>query len=90
MSGIDTEKRIKCVVACHNAAGESDFYFCFVTCAANEYDIGRHYEIAEDAAEGEGYGGPMVVFDENDGPDWLFERFDWRQADNVISDELEV
>jgi hypothetical protein len=68
---------IKCVVACVNASGESDFYFCRVTCSPDEYDEGAHYEIAEDAASSEGYDGPMVVFDENDGPNWLFEHFVW-------------
>jgi hypothetical protein len=71
---------IKCVVACRNASGESDFFFCKVECSQNQYDVGDHYDIAEDAARDEGYDGPMVVFDENDGPDFLFDHFVWESA----------
>jgi hypothetical protein len=68
---------IKCVVACRNASGESDFYFCKVECSED------HYELAEDSAREEGYEGPMVVFDENDGPDFLFDHFVWESASVV-------
>ena len=71
---------VKCVVACRNAEGASDFYFCRVECAEAQYDIGEHYEKAEEMAESDGYEGPFVVFDENDGPDWLFDRFVWKSA----------
>lgn len=76
---------IECVVACRNAEGVSDFYFCKVECSESEYDIGEHYDIAENAALEEGYEGPFVVFDENDGPDWLFDHFVWESA-SVIKD----
>lgn len=77
----------KCVVACFNASGEPDFYFCKVECEQDKYNEGTHYELAEDAAEGEGYSGPMVSFDENDGPDFLFEHFVWDSADTIVEDE---
>jgi hypothetical protein len=71
---------VKCVVAAHNAAGEPDFYFCKVRCTDPDYNDGGHYEEAINAATAEGYEGPFVVFDENDGPAWLFERFVWSSA----------
>jgi hypothetical protein len=74
---------IKCVVACRNASGESDFYFCKVECSEEQYDVGDHYELAEDSAREEGYEGPMVVFDENDGPDFLFDHFVW-ESESVV------
>lgn len=74
---------IKCVVACRNASGESDFYFCKVECSEEQYDVGDHYELAEDSAREEGYEGPMVAFDENDGPDFLFDHFVWESASVV-------
>jgi len=74
---------IKCVVACRNAEGASDFYFCKVECSEEQYDVGDHYELAEDWAREEGYEGPMVVFDENDGPDFLFDHFVWESASVV-------
>lgn len=71
---------IKCVVACRNAGGEADFYFCKVECDEGQYDVGDHYEAAVQMAVGEGYEGPYVVFDDNDGPDWLFDHFVWDSA----------
>lgn len=71
---------VKCVVACHNASGESDFYFCKVKCKQVQYDVGEHYDLAEDSAREDGYEGPMVVFDENDGPNFLFDHFVWESA----------
>lgn len=71
---------IKCVVACRNCEGVPDFYFCKVKCSQEQYDNGEHYEIAEDAASKEGYEGPLLAYDENDGPDWLFDHFVWESA----------
>lgn len=74
---------VKCVVACRNASGESDFYFCKVKCSQDQYDVGEHYDMAENHAREEGYEGPMVVFDENDGPSFLFDHFVWESASIV-------
>lgn len=71
---------VKCVVACRNAEGSSDFYFCKVECDENQHDLGYHYEVAEEMAVADGYEGPYVVFDENDGPSWLFDHFVWESA----------
>jgi hypothetical protein len=79
---------IRCVVACRESAGAADFYACNVDLPEDEYDVGTHYEMAEAAAENEGYVGSMVSFDENDGPDWLFLHFNWDEVD-TIADELE-
>ena len=78
---------IKCVVACRNAEGASDFYFCKVECSEAEYDVGDHYDVAEQSAEDEGYEGPMVAFDENDGPEWLFDHFVWDSASVITSED---
>lgn len=74
---------IKCVVACHNASGSPDFYFCIVNCTEPEYELGVHYDIAESSANEQGYDGPFVVFDEKECPDWLLERFVWASASTV-------
>jgi hypothetical protein len=71
---------IKCVVACHNASGEPDFYFCKVDCSKKQYDSGDHYTAAHGAALDNGYEFPMVAFDEWDAPSWLFEHFLWESA----------
>ena len=79
---------IKCVVAAMTSNGP-DFFFCKVKCAQDAYDNGVHYEIAEDAAAQDGYERPMVSFDENDGPAWLFERFVWASASTVTADDVD-
>jgi hypothetical protein len=33
---------VKCVVACHNASGTPDLFFCKVGCSEQEYDVGEH------------------------------------------------
>lgn len=71
---------VKCVIACHNASGEPDLFFCKVTCTKQEYGNGDHYERAENYAKDQGYSGPMVVFDEHDGPKALFDLFVWESA----------
>lgn len=74
---------VKCVVACYNASGEPDLFFCKVRCTEEEYSYGDHYEKAEDYAVEQGYSGGMVVFDENDGPKALFDLFVWESATTV-------
>ena len=81
--------KIKCVTACYNAHGEPDFHFCIVDCTQEQYDAGDHYIEANTAAlhagyEGEGrYKTLMIVFDENDGPKFLFDHFEWGSASVV-------
>lgn len=65
---------IKCVVAATNAQGSPDFYPVVVEVTQEQYDEGEHYEIAMGLATDQGYEGDMVVFDENDGPAFLFEN----------------
>lgn len=79
---------VKCVVAAMTSNGP-DFFFCKVRCAQDDYDNGLHYEIAEDAAGNDGYERPMVAYDENDGPDWLFDRFVWASASIVTADDVD-
>jgi len=69
-------------VACVNSNGESDFFFCKVICTLDEYDSGHHYEKAEQAACDEGYGHPMIAFDEMDPPmkAGLKDLFIWESA----------
>lgn len=71
---------VKCVVACHNASGEPDFYFCIIQCNESDYELGRHYDMVEVYAKEQGYEGPFVVYDENECPEWLLEHFVWESA----------
>lgn len=74
---------IKCVIACHNAAGSPDLFFCKVNCAEKDYGNGEHYDRAQNEARNQGYEGPMVAFDENDGPKALFDLFVWDSATTI-------
>ncbi len=79
---------IKTVTAVTNANGEPDFTFCIVECSQEDYDYGIHYEIAKDQAYIDGYEGETVVFDEKDGPSFLFDHFVWESATTVKDEDL--
>ena len=66
---------IKCIVACHTADGFPTFFACIVECDESEAEVNRHYALATAEALKFGYTGPLVVFDEDDGHDFLFEQF---------------
>lgn len=68
-------KKIKCVVACFDSQGKPTFFPCIIECTEQEYEIGEHYCMAREKAREAGYENSMVVFDQHDGPKWLFERF---------------
>jgi hypothetical protein len=77
--------KIKCLVAVRNAGGTPDVYPVIVTCNQEGYDDGQHYDAAVEAASEAGYDatGSTLVYDENDGPAWLFNHFDWEKARRV-------
>jgi len=70
---------VRMVVAAHGNDGP-DLYFCKVECSQEQYDDGDHYDSAEFSADANGYGHPMVTFDENDPPKPLFDLFNWDSA----------
>lgn len=74
--------KIRCVVACRDASGSPDFYPCTVRVSQNQYEEGVHYDKAKELADGDGYESTdfAPVFDEYDGPDWLFRH--------VFADEM--
>lgn len=74
---------VRCVVACTGGNGPT-FYPVVVECPEYMYEDGDHYELAREAAEDQRYDGPFVVFDDRDGPDWLFDQFEWTRAIVVI------
>jgi hypothetical protein len=79
---------VKCVVAGYTLGGEPDFYFCNVECTKEEFDSRDHCDTAEAeaAALNSLVVDNMVVFDEFDGPDWLFKYFAWHTATTVRAD----
>lgn len=76
---------VKTVIACTDAMGTPSFTFSVVRCSKEQYAEGDHYAAAEQQAEEDGYEGSMVAYDENDGPEWLFERFQWDEIDTPVN-----
>jgi hypothetical protein len=67
--------KLRCAVAATTADGTPGFFFLRINCSNRDYNDGGHYDYAKEEAEEHGYEGEMVVFDENDGPEWLFADF---------------
>lgn len=76
---------VKCVTAATQAGGGSGFHHCIVRCTQGQYNNGEHYEAAQFQASEDGYEeeSDMVTFDENDGPDWLFAKFNWEAEKSI-------
>lgn len=66
--------KIRCVVACHNAHGSPDFFPFVADVSPVEFEEGLHYQQWQDAARDNGYEAPFTVYDEDDGPRWLFDN----------------
>lgn len=80
----------RCVIACINANGDPDFFFCKVRCTPQQYENGDHLDRARALAEHEDYEGPFVVFDEDDmrsRPTFLLDHFVWESATTVTVGE---
>jgi hypothetical protein len=65
MSKDQPPRDVRCVVACRNANGEPDLFFCKIHCTTEQYIRGNHYTRAKLVAEEEGYE-PKLVWDEFD------------------------
>ena len=58
--------RIPMAVVATNAEGSPDVYLTFVEVTGQQYQHGRHYDMAIVRAVDEGYRAPMIAFDRND------------------------
>ena len=77
---LETPTEHKLIVACLNANGEPDFYFCKVRCTGEQYNSAEHYVLAEDKAIEAGYE-PRLAFDEKDaGGKAILKHFVWKSA----------
>ncbi|MCD8476051.1 MAG: hypothetical protein LRY40_06395 [Shewanella fodinae] len=54
---------MKMVVACRNSNGEADLYVCDIDVTDEDVAEGKHYDLAEELAEGDGYQEPFLCFD---------------------------
>ncbi len=73
-TSINRMPKLKCVVACADARGMALFHATTFHCTEAQYRTGNHKEQAKLNAMAAGYTGAMVVFDERDGPAFLFEQ----------------
>jgi hypothetical protein len=75
------DREIKCVVSCQAADGRPSFYPIRVRCTQKQQDDGGHYRAAREACDVQQYTNIGLVYDENDGPQWLHMQFDWSRVD---------
>jgi hypothetical protein len=62
----DGLQTVKVMVLCTGADGSPSFYFCRARLTKEDYDEGKHYDLAKEKAASEGYEDPMMAFDESD------------------------
>lgn len=60
------KKSITVITACTNANGSADMCAHIVEVTESEYDLGIHYDKAQELAEADGYEGPFVSFDNSE------------------------
>jgi len=60
------KSRVKVAVVCRNAEGAVDFHTCTPEVTEAERQEGKHYELACENAEENGYEGPFLPFDAED------------------------
>lgn len=65
--------KIIIVAACKNSSGSPDIAIIAVSATDNEIKNGDHLERAEQKLLDDGYDEPIVMFDEDECPVWLFE-----------------
>lgn len=68
---------MKCVVAATNANGAADFLPLCLEVTPEMIENGAHFDLAIHVAFQKGYENPMLVFDEDEAPAWLLERYEW-------------
>jgi len=85
---IEPKIKYKVAVACSNANGESDFFFCIVECTEDDYEAGIHYDVAKEKAEENGYESPFVVFDKNDAGNVILEHCVWESVSTYQPPEM--
>ena len=66
--------KIRCVIACHDANGRPDLVGCTANVSRAQQRQGEHRKQAKACAHRNRLEKPFIVFDEEDGPDWLFKN----------------
>lgn len=66
--------KIRCVVSCTDSNGAPALFPCTVETEFPYYNDGLHYEEAQEYAKSQGYSNIGIVYDENDGPQFLFDN----------------
>ena len=74
---------VRCMVAAVNSNGDADFYFVKVDLSEDQYNLGEHYDVAENEAIKEDYE-PNLTFDEFESAGKaIVEHFEWDTATTI-------
>lgn len=73
-------------VACTNANGEPDIFFCLVLADEDQIDNGEHYVIAKNKASSEGYN-PVLAYDKADSGQAILSLMDWSNVEPCNPEE---
>jgi len=65
-------RKVKIVAACHDASGIPDFAMVEVEVDEEDMTVGRHYDEALNELYDMDYIDPIVLFDADDAPKFLF------------------
>jgi len=74
---------IRCVVSALNANGEPDLYFVKVNCSENQVSESKHYAVAKEQAEQEGFEAYLVYDEKDRAGQALMPLFAWDNASEV-------
>jgi hypothetical protein len=75
---------VRCMVAAINASGDADFYFVKVDCSEDQFNLGKHYDAAENKAIKEDYE-PKLTFDEFESAGTIIvDHFEWDSATIIM------
>ena len=76
--------QVRVVVSATTYDGTPGFFPCKIMCHLSQYEDGFHYEAAKELAKDYDFEGEMVVYDEQDGPAFLFNQFDWNTSPTYV------
>lgn len=78
---------INVVVAGVQPDGVPGFLPVRILTTKDAYENGDHYDRAVEEALDRGWERPLLAYDENDGPSWLFDQFQWAAVVYVSATE---
>jgi hypothetical protein len=75
---------VRCMVAAINSSGDADFYFVKVDCSEEQYELGEHYDAAENQAVKEGYETKLTFDEFESAGKAIVDHFEWDSATTIL------